>query len=95
MNHIILGCDAFVQILVDGTDLKTLQLRWWRSQVSLVSQEPTLFDDSVFANIAFSKPGGYTIHSVQHECCCATACTTTVSLGIIDFFEHSFAYAHI
>jgi hypothetical protein len=47
------------QIMVDGHDIRTLQLEWWRSQVSLVSQEPTLFDDSVYANIAMSKPGEY------------------------------------
>lgn len=45
--------------MVDGHDIRTLQLEWWRSQVSLVSQEPTLFDDSVYANIAMSKPGEY------------------------------------
>ena len=46
-----------LQIFVDGHDLKSLQLDWWRSQVALVSQEPALFNDSIFANIAMAKPG--------------------------------------
>lgn len=57
LNHDI--CSSLTQILVDGHDIRTLQLEWWRSQVSLVSQEPTLFDDSVYANIAMSKPGEF------------------------------------
>jgi ABC-type multidrug transport system fused ATPase/permease subunit len=55
LNHDIYS--SLTQIMVDGHDIRTLQLEWWRSQVSLVSQEPTLFYDSVYANIAMSKPG--------------------------------------
>jgi ATP-binding cassette subfamily B (MDR/TAP) protein 1 len=43
--------------MVDGHDLKSLQLNWWRSQVALVSQEPALFNDTIYGNIAMSKPG--------------------------------------
>lgn len=46
-----------LQIMVDGHDLKSLQLNWWRSQVALVSQEPALFNDTIYGNIAMSKPG--------------------------------------
>jgi ATP-binding cassette subfamily B (MDR/TAP) protein 1 len=46
-----------LQIMVDGHDLKSLQLNWWRSQIALVSQEPALFNDTIYGNIAMAKPG--------------------------------------
>ncbi|KAF7881009.1 uncharacterized protein EAF02_006900 [Botrytis sinoallii] len=39
------------QVLIDGHDVSTLNLRWLRQQISLVSQEPTLFGTSIFENI--------------------------------------------
>ncbi len=37
---------------VDGVDLKELNVRWWREQVGLVSQEPVLFATTIKQNIA-------------------------------------------
>ena len=39
------------QILLDGHDISTLNLRWLRQQISLVSQEPTLFGTTIYENI--------------------------------------------
>ena len=39
------------QVFLDGHDVSTLNLRWLRQQISLVSQEPTLFGTSIFNNI--------------------------------------------
>jgi ATP-binding cassette subfamily B (MDR/TAP) protein 1 len=44
-------------ILVDGVDLRSLQLSWFRGQLGLVSQEPTLFSGSLFDNIGYGRPG--------------------------------------
>ncbi|KAJ0409579.1 hypothetical protein P43SY_008451 [Pythium insidiosum] len=44
-------------ILLDGRDIKTLNIRWLRSQIGLVSQEPVLFSTSIFENISFGRPG--------------------------------------
>ena len=44
-------------VMLDGADLRTLNLRWLRSQIGLVGQEPTLFIGSVAENIAYGKPG--------------------------------------
>ncbi|TMW55306.1 hypothetical protein Poli38472_013197 [Pythium oligandrum] len=41
------------EILLDGRDIKTLNLKWLRSQIGLVSQEPVLFATTVLGNIAF------------------------------------------
>ena len=44
-------------IELDGVDLRTLNVRWLRSVLGLVSQEPVLFLGSVAENIAHGKPG--------------------------------------
>eukprot|EP01064_Diplonema_japonicum_P011657 TRINITY_DN190_c0_g1_i2.p1 TRINITY_DN190_c0_g1~~TRINITY_DN190_c0_g1_i2.p1 ORF type:complete len:1437 (+),score=502.67 TRINITY_DN190_c0_g1_i2:70-4380(+) len=43
------------KIVVDGTDLRDVDLQWWREQVGVVSQEPVLFATSVLENIRFGK----------------------------------------
>jgi ATP-binding cassette subfamily B (MDR/TAP) protein 1 len=39
------------QVFLDGHDIQTLNLRWLRQQISLVSQEPVLFGTTIFRNI--------------------------------------------
>ena len=38
-------------VLLDGHDVQSLNLRWLRQQISLVSQEPTLFGTTIEGNI--------------------------------------------
>ncbi|RHN52564.1 putative xenobiotic-transporting ATPase [Medicago truncatula] len=45
------------EVLIDGVNLKNLQLRWIREQIGLVSQEPILFTTSIRENIAYGKEG--------------------------------------
>lgn len=44
-------------ICLDGYKLKKLKLKWLRSQLGLVSQEPILFATSIKENILFGKEG--------------------------------------
>ena len=44
-------------VLLDGVDLKALDVKWLRGQIGLVGQEPTLFYGSVRDNIAWGAPG--------------------------------------
>jgi len=44
-------------VMLDGVDIKTLNVRWLRSQLGLVGQEPVLFQGSVTDNIRYGKPG--------------------------------------
>ena len=44
-------------VLLDGRDIRTLNLRWLRSQLGLVGQEPILFQGSVAENIRYGKQG--------------------------------------
>ncbi|WJX70434.1 ABC transporter B member 15, variant 2 [Trifolium repens] len=43
------------EILVDGVGIHKLQLKWLRSQMGLVSQEPALFATSIKENILFGR----------------------------------------
>ncbi|EFH46332.1 P-glycoprotein 9 [Arabidopsis lyrata subsp. lyrata] len=43
------------QVLIDNIDLKKLQLKWIRSKIGLVSQEPVLFATTIRENIAYGK----------------------------------------
>ncbi|CDY15432.1 BnaA08g27160D [Brassica napus] len=43
------------QVLIDGVNLKEFQLKWIRSKIGLVSQEPVLFSSSIMENIAYGK----------------------------------------
>lgn len=44
-------------ILLDGHKIKKLQVKWLRSQMGLVNQEPVLFATSIKENIFFGKEG--------------------------------------
>jgi subfamily B ATP-binding cassette protein MsbA len=44
------------RVTVDGSDVRDLTLASLRAQIALVSQDVTLFDDSVAANIGFGRP---------------------------------------
>jgi len=43
------------EILIDGLPINKLQVKWLRSQMGLVSQEPVLFATSIKENILFGK----------------------------------------
>ncbi|KAL0539171.1 hypothetical protein IC582_023352 [Cucumis melo] len=43
------------EVLIDGVNLKEFQLRWIRTKIGLVSQEPILFTASIKDNIAYGK----------------------------------------
>ncbi|KAI9924401.1 hypothetical protein ASPWEDRAFT_34891 [Aspergillus wentii DTO 134E9] len=44
-------------VSLDGHDIQTLNLRWLRQQISLVSQEPILFGTTIYANIRYGLIG--------------------------------------
>lgn len=45
------------EVLLDGYKIRRLQLKWLRSQMGLVNQEPILFATSIKENILFGKEG--------------------------------------
>lgn len=52
------------EVLIDGYNLKEFQLKWIRSKIGLVSQEPVLFLGSIKDNIAYGKHGA-TDHEIR------------------------------
>ncbi|RSL90041.1 hypothetical protein CEP51_000879 [Fusarium floridanum] len=40
------------RVTVGGHNLEELNLKWWRAQIGLVQQEPFLFNDTIFKNVA-------------------------------------------
>jgi ATP-binding cassette subfamily B (MDR/TAP) protein 1 len=51
-------------VLLDGVDLRDLDVMWLRRQIGIVEQEPTLFSGSVHDNIAAGKGGSATREEV-------------------------------
>ena len=45
------------KVLIDGTDVKDMDLAFLRSQIALVSQDTVLFHASARHNISYGKPG--------------------------------------
>ncbi|KAK1411806.1 hypothetical protein QVD17_32582 [Tagetes erecta] len=44
------------QVMLDGHDIKSLNLKWLRQQIGLVSQEPALFATTIKENILLGRP---------------------------------------
>jgi len=44
-------------VLLDGVNLRELNVTWLRQQIGLVSQEPVLFSGTIAENIGMGKPG--------------------------------------
>jgi ABC-type transport system involved in Fe-S cluster assembly fused permease/ATPase subunit len=53
------------QVLVDGADLRTVQVETLRAAIGVIPQDAVLFNDSLFYNIAFGQPGA-TQEQVEH-----------------------------
>ena len=40
---------------MDGRDVASLNLKWWRAHIGVVSQEPVLFDTTIAENIRYGR----------------------------------------
>lgn len=47
------------EILVDGVNIRDIDMSYYRSQIGYVQQEPMMFHDTIFNNIAYSVPGAH------------------------------------
>ncbi|KAL2613996.1 hypothetical protein R1flu_025688 [Riccia fluitans] len=52
-------------ILIDDTELRTLQVEWLRKKIGLVSQEPVLFDGTITMNIMYGKEGAISQEDIE------------------------------
>ncbi|KAI6167605.1 P-loop containing nucleoside triphosphate hydrolase protein [Pisolithus thermaeus] len=54
-------------VRLDGVDLRDLNIKWLRSQIGLVSQEPVLFATTIRANVAYGLIGTPHEHASEDE----------------------------
>lgn len=47
----------WLQVLLDGIDIRELNVRWLRSNIGVVSQEPVLFATTIAENIRYGRDG--------------------------------------
>lgn len=45
-----------IQVTIDGIDIRDFDLRWLRSQIGVVGQEPALFATTIAENIKLGNP---------------------------------------
>lgn len=53
--------------LASGHSLDTVDLKWWRSQIGLVQQEPFLFNETIYTNVANGLVGSQWENSPEEE----------------------------
>lgn len=66
------------RVLLDGSDLRDLDLQWLRAQTALVPQEMALLRPTVWENIAYGRPGGTR----------ADAVAAAKAVGVHDVLSH-------
>lgn len=71
-------------ITLDGQDLSSLNLRWLRSQMGLVGQEPVLFATSIVENVMMGKENATRQEAIA---ACAKANAHTFVLGLPDGYD--------
>ncbi|KAI6098491.1 P-loop containing nucleoside triphosphate hydrolase protein [Pisolithus sp. B1] len=54
-------------VRLDGVDLRDLNIKWLRTQIGLVSQEPVLFATTIRANVAYGLIGTPYEHASEDE----------------------------
>ncbi|CAG7731773.1 unnamed protein product [Allacma fusca] len=59
-------------ILVDGHSIKDYNMKWYRSQLGVVSQEPILFNTTIAENIRYGRDG-VTQKELEEACRLANA----------------------
>ena len=60
------------RILVDGRDIRSIDMEYFRSQIGYVQQEPMMFHDTIFNNIAYGD-SRYSVEDVIHAADIANA----------------------
>ncbi len=61
------------QVLLDGRDIRSLNLRWLREQIGLVGQEPVLFNMTVRGErLRRGLESGMALCGLSDECACAS-----------------------
>ncbi len=60
------------EILVDGIDIRDIDMEYYRSKIGYVQQEPMMFHDTIFNNISYGTPDA-SVDAVMHAADVANA----------------------
>jgi len=82
------------QILLDGKDLKSLNVSWLRSHIGIVSQEPVLFTGSIEENIRMGKRDA-TDEEIHNAAKMANAHDFIMTLPQVHTYKHFTCTTHI
>lgn len=58
------GSILFLQIIIDGQDIRTFNVKYLREIIGVVSQEPVLFATTIAENIRYGR-GNVTMDEIQ------------------------------
>ncbi|CAG8501578.1 8174_t:CDS:2 [Ambispora leptoticha] len=61
-------------VKLDNREIRILNTQWLRQQIGVVSQEPVLFDGTIFQNVAYGKPDFMRVTLEQVIEACKLAC---------------------
>lgn len=78
------GCADAGSITLDGQDLGSLNLKWLRSQIGLVGQEPILFATSIIENVMMGKENATRQEAIA---ACTKANAHTFVLGLPEGYD--------
>lgn len=74
---------CFLQVSLDGRDLRDLNVHWLRGQIGIVSQEPVLFATTIRENIAFGSFDEVTQEQIEYAAKKANAHNFITSLPLV------------
>ncbi|RIA92106.1 P-loop containing nucleoside triphosphate hydrolase protein [Glomus cerebriforme] len=74
-------------IMLDGHELRILNVSWLRQQIGIVSQEPILFSDTIFKNIAYGKVDYWNTTMDEVIKACKLACIHDTIIDLPNGYE--------
>ncbi|KAF2639503.1 P-loop containing nucleoside triphosphate hydrolase protein [Massarina eburnea CBS 473.64] len=79
-------------VRIGDTNLRDVDSRWWRSNCGLVQQEPFLFNDTLFNNVAYGLSGTKWQHAPKEEqlAMVKAACNEAYATEFIDRLPSGF-----
>jgi ATP-binding cassette, subfamily B (MDR/TAP), member 1 len=72
------------EILLDGVNIKQLNVKWLREQFGLVQQEPDLFPDTLEYNIQYGEPGADLHPSDPNDVATTAKSATEVPASVVE-----------
>jgi len=82
-------------VLADGVTLRDINLKWWRSQIGYVPQEPHLFIGTIRDNIASGRSGEKPATNEEGFAAARAACADEFIRGLPDGYNTFYSGASI